>query len=76
MKNIKICSLVAIVLAAFTFAQNADSLASSPYTAPQATLLYLSPLAVGPTEDDDSDDPDDGGDQCLLIFPFCEAHRA
>jgi hypothetical protein len=70
MKNIKICSLVAIVLAAFTYAQYADALTVSP----QPTMLYMSPTAVAPTEDDDHEDPDEGGDQCLLIFPFCEAH--
>lgn len=76
MKNIKIYSFVAIVSAVFTFSQNADSFMSSSDLAPQATILFLSPTAVGPTEDDDREDTDEGGDQCLLIFPFCEAHVA
>jgi hypothetical protein len=70
MKNIKIFSLVAIVLAAFTYAQYADALTVSS----KPTMLYLNPASVAPTEDDDHEDPDEVGDQCLLIFPFCEAH--
>ena len=73
MKYVKFCSIVTFMSLAF-FATHFAVAMPMPMTMEPATLYLYQATAVVPAEDDDREEPDDGSDQCRLLFPACEAN--
>jgi len=72
MKHIKFFCAVSLIITAFLYVQYAEAMS----VAAQPAKLYITTEVDGASDDDDREDTDEVGDQCLLLFPFCEAHIA
>jgi hypothetical protein len=72
MKHLKFFCAISLFVTAFLYVQYAEAMS----VAAQPAKLNITIEIDRASDDDDREDTDEVGDQCLLLFPFCEAHIA